>query len=106
LIAADMRWGWFALLEMAVFVGILIIGLGYVWKKGDLEWIKPKPTVPHVAVNIPTSAYDRLNNGRYRVRKFDPDNVAPAAAKTEPVDAPPKKPAFRPTFRKPGTTPS
>ena len=23
-----------------VFVGILVVGLAYVWKKGDLEWIK------------------------------------------------------------------
>lgn len=106
LIAADMRWGWFALVEMALFVGILIIGLVYVWKKGDLQWIKPKPAMPQVKVNIPASAYDRLNNCQYRVRKFSPDNVAPAAVKTEPAGASPKKPAFRPTFRKPGTSSS
>ncbi|HWL00537.1 MAG TPA: NADH-quinone oxidoreductase subunit A, partial [Parapedobacter sp.] len=74
LIAADARWGWFALLEMALFVGILIIGLVYVWKKGDLEWIKPRPLLPHVGVNIPASAYDRLNSSQYRVRKFNPDH--------------------------------
>src|SRR5690606_13269346 len=78
LIAADARWGWFALLEMALFVGILIIGLVYVWKKGDLEWIKPKPAMPYVEVNIPATAYDRLNSSHYRVRKFNPDNVDPA----------------------------
>src|SRR5690606_20381551 len=102
LIAADARWGWFALLEMALFVGILIIGLVYVWKKGDLEWIKPKPVTPRVAVNIPASAYDRLNSSQYRVRKFNPDNVAPATVTTAPDGAQPKKPAFKPTFRKPG----
>lgn len=32
--------GWFALIELAVFVGILLLGLGYVWAKGDLEWIR------------------------------------------------------------------
>ncbi|HWK55969.1 MAG TPA: NADH-quinone oxidoreductase subunit A [Parapedobacter sp.] len=107
LVAADARWGWFALLEMALFVGILIIGLVYVWKKGDLEWIKPKPVTPHVQVNIPTSAYDRLNSGSYRVREFSPDNAAPAIAKTtSPGGEPKKKPVFKPVFRKPGTTPS
>lgn len=106
LIAADARWGWFALLEMALFVGILIIGLVYVWKKGDLEWIKPKPVVPQVAVNIPASAYDKLNNSRYRVRKFNPDSVPVATAKPTTVDGQSKKPAFKPVFRRPGTTPS
>lgn len=106
LIAADARWGWFALLEMALFVGILIVGLVYVWKKGDLEWIKPRPVTPRVDVNIPASAYDRLNSSHYRVRKFNPEAVTPAPAATVPAGGQPKKPAFRPTFRKPGTTPS
>ena len=30
----------FAFLEVAVFVGILGIGLVYVWLKGDLDWVK------------------------------------------------------------------
>lgn len=29
-----------AFLEVAFFVGILVVGLVYVWRKGDLEWIK------------------------------------------------------------------
>lgn len=28
----------FALIEMAVFVGILVVGLAYAWRKHDLEW--------------------------------------------------------------------
>ena len=32
--------GWFALSEFLVFVGILLLGLAYVWRKGDLEWIR------------------------------------------------------------------
>lgn len=28
----------FALIEMAVFVLILLVGLVYAWRKGDLEW--------------------------------------------------------------------
>jgi NADH-quinone oxidoreductase subunit A len=35
--------GMFAWVEMAVFLAILAVGLAYVWAKGDLEWIKPKP---------------------------------------------------------------
>jgi NADH-quinone oxidoreductase subunit A len=35
--------GFFAWLEMAVFILILAVGLAYVWAKRDLEWIKPRP---------------------------------------------------------------
>jgi len=30
--------GLFGFIEMAVFVGILLVGLVYAWKKGALEW--------------------------------------------------------------------
>ena len=30
--------GWFGLAEMAVFVGILAVGLAYVWRVGALDW--------------------------------------------------------------------
>ena len=30
--------GWAGFLEMAVFLGILIVGFLYAWKKGALEW--------------------------------------------------------------------
>jgi NADH:ubiquinone oxidoreductase subunit 3 (subunit A) len=32
--------GTFAYVEGIIFIGILIVGLAYVWKKGDLEWVK------------------------------------------------------------------
>ena len=35
--------GLFALAEIGVFVGILFVGLVYVWVKGDLEWLKRIP---------------------------------------------------------------
>lgn len=34
--------GLFAFIEMMIFVFILLVGLAYVWAKGDLEWEKPK----------------------------------------------------------------
>lgn len=52
-VAVFRRWveagnGILALAEIALFVGILVLGLVYVWVKGDLQWIKavvepPKP---------------------------------------------------------------
>lgn len=38
--------GWFAFIEMIVFVAILLVGLAYIWAKGDLEWERPKPYIP------------------------------------------------------------
>ena len=32
--------GGLAFVELAVFIGILLVGLAYVWVKGDLEWIR------------------------------------------------------------------
>lgn len=35
------KMGLFAWLDMAVFILILMVGLAYVWGKGDLEWVRP-----------------------------------------------------------------
>ncbi|MFH1229990.1 MAG: NADH-quinone oxidoreductase subunit A [Planctomycetota bacterium] len=32
--------GLVSFIEMFIFVGILIIGLAYLWGKGDLDWVK------------------------------------------------------------------
>ena len=32
--------GMVAFVEMGIFLLILIVGLAYVWKKGDLDWVK------------------------------------------------------------------
>ncbi|HBN45387.1 MAG TPA: NADH-quinone oxidoreductase subunit A [Candidatus Marinimicrobia bacterium] len=32
--------GLLAFVEMSIFLLILIVGLAYVWKKGDLDWVK------------------------------------------------------------------
>jgi len=37
--------GWFAFIEMIVFVVILMAGFAYVWLKGDLDWERPKPYI-------------------------------------------------------------
>jgi NADH-quinone oxidoreductase subunit A len=29
----------FGLIEMLVFIGILVVGYAYAWKKGALEWV-------------------------------------------------------------------
>lgn len=32
--------GWLAFAELFTFVGVLALGLAYVWRKGDLAWVK------------------------------------------------------------------
>ena len=41
--------GWLAFVEMLVFIAILIVGLAYVWAKGDLEWIRSFQTAESVS---------------------------------------------------------
>lgn len=43
--------GLIALVEMFIFVGVLLIGLAYVWAKGDLDWVRTYRSVdgPEVA---------------------------------------------------------
>ena len=38
--------GWFAFVEMMVFLVILLAGFAYVWRNGDLDWDKPVPRIP------------------------------------------------------------
>jgi NADH-quinone oxidoreductase subunit A len=38
--------GWFAFIEMVVFLAILFVGYAYVWRNGDLDWDKPSPRLP------------------------------------------------------------
>ena len=32
--------GWLAFVEGLVFIAILVVALAYVWRKGDLEWVR------------------------------------------------------------------
>mgnify|MGYP001588220843 CR=1 FL=1 len=36
---AYQQMGLFVLVEMAIFIGILVVGLAYAWRKGALQWI-------------------------------------------------------------------
>jgi len=44
--------GLFALAEIGVFLLILVVGLLYVWRKGDLEWLKRVPVAEGAAADI------------------------------------------------------
>jgi NADH-quinone oxidoreductase subunit A len=38
--------GMIAVVEMFIFLGILFAGFIFLWARGDLEWVRPKPVVP------------------------------------------------------------
>lgn len=57
----DGRWGWFALAEMAVFVGILALGLAYAWAKGYLDWVRPEPKINTINTPVPADLYAKVN---------------------------------------------
>jgi NADH-quinone oxidoreductase subunit A len=57
----DGLWGWFALAEMAIFVGILVLGLAYAWAKGYLDWVRPQPQQPEVPPTVPNDLYAKVN---------------------------------------------
>jgi NADH-quinone oxidoreductase subunit A len=102
LINADPYWGWLSLTEMFIFVGILLIGLVYVWKKGDLNWIRPEQFLAASPSKIPFSAYKALNNETYQTKSFNNNFEIPIPGKvlTEaPVSS--GKPGFIPKFKRP-----
>jgi NADH-quinone oxidoreductase subunit A len=39
--------GLFAFVEGLIFIGILVLGLAYLWAKGDLEWVRAEDRAPH-----------------------------------------------------------
>ncbi|OCX53805.1 NADH dehydrogenase [Mucilaginibacter sp. PPCGB 2223] len=115
IIKAEPLWGWFSLAEMFVFIGILILGLVYVWAKGDLDWIKARPITPTVDTVIPKSLYDKVNQQQaaYEVKTFTLEPAQPAsipaatasvtATSPETAGAAATTPAirFKPAFKKP-----
>lgn len=55
-------WGRFSLVETFIFIGLLGLGLIYVWAKGMLNWVKPKPRKSDYTSKIPKSAYERYTH--------------------------------------------
>ena len=54
-------WGWVSMIELIVFVGILAIGLAYVWRKGHLDWVRPDAKPEKFEGKVPQKLYDDLN---------------------------------------------
>lgn len=53
-------WAKFSMIETFIFVGILLVGLAYVWVKGMLEWERPQPKILGFQSKIPSNAYAKF----------------------------------------------
>jgi NADH-quinone oxidoreductase subunit A len=71
-------WGWFALAEMFLFVGILVLGLAYAWVKGYLDWVKPQVKVSSFQSKIPRQLYEQVNQ-KYAGKTATTQPAEPAA---------------------------
>ena len=60
-IFADKEFGWYALIEMIIFIGMLALGLAYAWKHGHLDWIQPKQEVSDFKSPVPKELYQKIN---------------------------------------------
>lgn len=98
----DSRWGYFTLIEMFTFVGILVLGLVYVWVKGDLEWVKFRKNMPAMASPVPYSAYEAINAAVYTIRPYLEENQEALPKDEVQMENKPAKPAFKPRFIKKG----
>lgn len=55
-------WGWFAVIEVAIFIAVLALGLAYAWVNGHLDWIKPEPMPTKVQSPVPKHLYEKIND--------------------------------------------
>lgn len=97
LIAEDARWGWLTFTEMLIFIGILLLGLVYVWRKKDLEWIKPEIAQPKVDTAISIDAYQQINQAKYIPYQYQKEALITDSTQETATIA---KPKFTPRFKK------
>lgn len=59
------KWGWFALIEMGIFIVLLALGLLYAWAEGHLDWVKPEQEKQAFKSPVPPALYEKINE-QYR----------------------------------------
>jgi NADH-quinone oxidoreductase subunit A len=54
---------WIAMIDIAVFFGVLLVGFAYLWKRGDIDWVRTiaaeriaEPTQPAPVLPKPSPA--------------------------------------------------
>jgi NADH-quinone oxidoreductase subunit A len=33
-------WAWIAFFDILVFFGVLMVGFAYLWRRGDIDWVR------------------------------------------------------------------
>ncbi|MEM6803835.1 MAG: NADH-quinone oxidoreductase subunit A, partial [Bacteroidota bacterium] len=61
MLSLDTSWGIFALVEALIFFLVLSLGLVYMWKKGDLDWIKEEIPATKEEIGIAEELYEQVN---------------------------------------------
>ncbi len=104
LLANVPHWAAFNMIEMSIFIFILLLGLAYVWRKGDLEWIRPTIVIPSANTAVPKNLYEAINNINYTVKEFklaEKEEIPePVAATTSAAPTTVRRPAFRSAIKK------
>ena len=44
--AGAKNWAWIAFTDIAVFFGVLMVGFFYLWRRGDIDWVRAVPEPP------------------------------------------------------------
>ena len=100
------HWAAFNMIEMSIFIGILLLGLAYVWRKGDLEWIRPSIALPSSNTVVPLKLYEELNNINYKLKEFkliekvEVTETVTSASATNPAPTTVRRPPFRSAIKK------
>jgi NADH-quinone oxidoreductase subunit A len=60
---AALSFAWIAMIDIAVFFGVLLVGFAYLWKRGDIDWVRTiaaeriaEPTQPAPVLPKPSPA--------------------------------------------------
>jgi len=48
---AAQSFGWLAFADVLVFFGVLLVGFAYLWKRGDLDWVRSVAGQPNEGAN-------------------------------------------------------
>jgi NADH-quinone oxidoreductase subunit A len=64
------NFAWFVLMDILVFFGVLLVGFAYLWKRGDLAWVRstlaeeePLPAVVEPPVEKPAKPAELVGSG-------------------------------------------
>ncbi len=68
--ATNGSWTIFSLVEILIFIGLLFLGLIYVWSKGYLDWNKPEVKADAFVSKVPRSLYNTVNERYTQAEKY------------------------------------